>query len=169
MIGLNKYTSSQLNELGRGQVSNTQLKRRGEEIQRVLKSLGADRFDLVLPETHALPGIIHLDEHIIGIVYGKYKLQSSPQAGRGALVATDSRVLLVDKKPLFEKIDELTYQVISGVTYSRVGVAGTVTLHTRMGDIAVRTFNHACASSFVEAVESIIFKKGNYDEKPAKQ
>ncbi|MBC7546780.1 PH domain-containing protein [Candidatus Saccharibacteria bacterium] len=131
---------------------------RAEEIDRVLKSLGADRYDLLLPETHTLASILHPDEQIIGIVYGKYRIQNNPQSGRGALVATSNRVLLIDKKPLFEKIDEMTYQVISGVTYSKVSIAGTVTLHSRVGDIAIRTLNHKCARSFLEAIEARVLK-----------
>jgi hypothetical protein len=158
MIQLNEYSRSQMDEIKREQAKHELLKTRSKEIDDVLKSLGADTYDFLLPETHALPYIIHPDELIEGIVYGKYKMQNNPQTGRGALVATNQRVLLIDKKPLYEKVAELAYQVISGVTYSRAGLAGTVTLHTRMGDIGVRTLNHACAASFVEAVEAITFK-----------
>ncbi|MBC7708253.1 PH domain-containing protein [Polaromonas sp.] len=123
-----------------------------------LKALGAVAYDLLLPETQALPHLIHGDEQILGIVYGKYKMHINAQKGRGALVATNHRILLVDKKPLFEKVDELAYRVVSGVTYVSVGLTGTVTLHTRMGDISVRTFNHDCANTFVKAVETSIFE-----------
>jgi hypothetical protein len=120
-----------------------------------LKALGADEFDLMLPETHALLDIVHGDETIIGIVYGRYKQNNAEHAsGRGVLVATDRRILLVDKKPMFLKCDELSYNVVSGVSYSKAGIAGTVTVHSRTGDISIRTYNSKCAGLFVEAIET---------------
>lgn len=119
-----------------------------------LQALGADDFDLLLPETHALLDIIHADETVIGIVYGRYKQNNTEHAsGRGILVATNNRLLLVDKKPMFLKCDELSYNVISGVSYSKGGIAGTATIHSRTGDISIRTYNSKCANIFVEAIE----------------
>jgi hypothetical protein len=131
-----------------------------DQIKAELVALGADHYDLWLPETHRLATIIHTDERIIGIVYGHYKEAIQKIEGRGALVATTQRVLLLDKKPLFEKYDEINYGVISAVSYASAGFAGTVVLHTRMGDIDVRTLNKKCANSFVEAIESKIFLIG---------
>ncbi|GEM_PF-3343634 len=54
--------------------------------------------------------------------------------------------------------DELSYWAVSGVTYSRVGLMGSVTLHSRLGDIQVRTLNQRCAMSFVRSVESKLFE-----------
>ena len=109
---------------------------------------------MLLPETQALAKILTVDEVILGIIYGKYR-QNSPEAshGRGAIIATDRRVILLDKKPLFIKCDELSYSVISGINYSKAGLSGTVTLHSRTGDISIRTFNSDCAAIFVKAIE----------------
>jgi hypothetical protein len=123
-----------------------------------LRSLGAVAYDLWLPESHALPNILHQDEQVWGVVYGRYTHTSRLETGRGMLVATDQRLLLIDKKPLFVKCDEIAYGVISAITYIKAGVAGTVTVHTRMGDINVRTFNQRCARIFVEAIEGKIFR-----------
>jgi hypothetical protein len=123
--------------------------------------LGADQYDLWLPETHRLAAIIHATEQIVGIVYGHYTLANDKITGRGALVATSQRLLLLDKKPMFEKRDEISYGVVSAVSYVKAGIGGTVVLHTRIGDISVRTLNKACARSFVEAIESKLFIKGD--------
>lgn len=124
-----------------------------------LRELGVDSYDFLLPETHALPSIIHAGEQIIGIVYGRYKHSGiDPSQGRGALVATTSRILLIDKKPMFLKCDELSYSIVSGISHTRVGLAGTITLHTRAGDIQTRTFNKKCADTFVAAIETVCFK-----------
>jgi hypothetical protein len=120
-----------------------------------LKRLGAVKYDLWLPETHALMSFMHPDEVLEGIVYGRYHQAQFSEAlvGRGALVVTNERVMLLDKKPAFVRCEEITFRVVSGVRYSRAGFAGTVTLNTRIGDIEVRTFNEACAKSFVAAIE----------------
>ncbi len=131
-----------------------------QKILTALTQLGAEWYDMQLPETHLLPQLIHLDEQILGVVYGRYHQENGVKVGRGVLVATNDRVLLVDKKPLFLRCDEFSYFVVSGVTYSKAGIAGTVVLHTRVGDIHVRTFNQRCAQKFVVAIEEQVLAKG---------
>ena len=113
-----------------------------------LKANGADVYDLYLPETHYLPNLIHLDEHIKGSVYGRY------DTGRGALIATDQRVLFIDKKPMFLHYDELSFLIIGGLTFTKSGFIGKVTLHTRLGDFSLRTFNLKNAENFVDYIEA---------------
>jgi hypothetical protein len=125
------------------------------DMKKEIRKLGADRFDLMLPETHALLDIVHDDEAIVGIVYGVYQQNNAEHtSGRGVLVATDRRVLLIDKKPIFLKCDELSYNVVSGISYSKAGIAGTITIHSRTGDISIRTYNATCGDTFVKAIEA---------------
>lgn len=123
-----------------------------------LKRLGADRYDMLLPETRSLPGILVAGEALEGVVYGRYRQTDKP-AGRGVLVATDRRVILIDHKPLFLSASEISYDVVSGVAQSRTGFMDTVTLSTRMGNVSIRTFNRHCAASFVHAIEVHIFSR----------
>lgn len=133
------------------------LKFHRERIEDRLRELGADQYDLLLPETHTLPLVIRPSEVITSIVYGRYK-QSNGAIGRGALVATDSRVILVDKKFLSLRCDEIAYGAVTAITYNKVGPTATITLHTRLGDINMRTFNWKCAQSFIADLESSIFR-----------
>jgi hypothetical protein len=149
----------QLYAMGADPISHNQ------RIMQELQALGAVKYDMWLPETHALPEIIHPNEHLKGVVYGRYKQKgrygqeaSTLSKGRGMLMVTDKRVLFLDKKPMFTRFDEIPQEIISGVTYTKVGFAGTVALHTRAGDFTVRTFNERCAKAFVEAIESICFE-----------
>lgn len=112
-----------------------------------LRVNGAVAYDLWLPETYYLPHIIHDDEHIMGTVYGRYK------GGRGVLIATTERILFLDKKPGWLRCDEVTFPMIHGVTRTRIGPIGNVTLHTKQGDYALRTFNQKNAENFVGYVE----------------
>lgn len=126
-----------------------------------LKQIGANKFDMRLPETYALPYIIRADENIQGIIYGRYQLRDtgttsarSPNIGRGVLLVTNHRVLFLDKKPSYLHYDEIPLDLISGITFTKAGIASRVQLHTRMGDYTVRTFNHHCATIFMHAIEA---------------
>ena len=155
-IALNDITPTKMQ---RQQMNNDLFKLHEIRVHKELKELGAVQYDLLLPETRALPFIIHPEERITGIVFGRYRRESAAMMkGRGALVATDRRMILVDKKPLFLRYDEIGYHVVSGVSYTSVGISGTVTLHTRVGDVNVRTFNKSCADTFVKAVEKRVFE-----------
>lgn len=156
LIGFNDKQLIKMNEpyMFDGFVKYTQ-----DDINDRLRRLGAVAYDIWLPETHSLPYILREGERIEGIVYGKYKQTSGGtlSEGRGALVVTNQRILLIDKKPLFLKYDELSRAIVTGVTYARAGIAATVILHTRAGDIHVRTMNKKCATTFVAAVENECF------------
>lgn len=125
-----------------------------EDVVQRLRELGAVWYDLILPETRYLPTVIHPDETILGVVYGRYRRSVNATIGRGILVATDQRLLLVDRKPLFTNVDEFAYDAVGGVNYSHAVLAGTVTVHAAGGDIKLRTFNDKCAHIFTGAVEN---------------
>lgn len=128
-----------------------------------LKRLGASQYNLWLPETHNLEYIVHPGESIKGIIYGHYTQKSGQQAtlnGRGMLVVTNKRVIFVDKKPLYVRFDQITFGIISGITYAKAGIASAnVTLRTRTGDYTFRTFNLKSAKNFIDSIEEICFGK----------
>lgn len=116
-------------------------------IKRELKQLGLSGFGQFSTESRYLPRIIHPDENIGGVLYGKHK------DGLAMLVATDRRVIFLDKKPLFIQEDDITFYVVSGVTYTHAGFGSTVTLHTRIKDYTIRTLNRKTAEKFVTFIE----------------
>jgi hypothetical protein len=128
-------------------------------IEKRLKELGADAYDMKLPETRTLPLVLQPAEQIIGVVYGRYQLENDMSVGRGVLLATDKRIMLLDKKPMFVRNDDIAYETVNGITYTRVNFGSTITLHAREGDITIRTFNQKCARSFVRAIEQDIFNR----------
>lgn len=156
------FATNQLQEAYRQRIMQGFARWQHAHLKTALQQLGADRYDLSLPETRLLPLVLKPAEQIQGIVYGRYRYCKPDEtiASRGALVATDRRVLLLDRKPLFVHCDEIAYRVVSGIAYSRVGLAGTVTLHTRIGDISLHTFNKRCARDFSEAIETRLFSAG---------
>lgn len=123
---------------------NTQSKRIHEE----LVAAGMTKYGLLKRESAHLPDIIHADEHIHGVVYGLVERDSA------MIVATDKRILYLDHKIMFQKTDELSYDVVSGVSYNYQGRFAGIVLHTRLGDFKLRFVNRTCAKWFVKYIET---------------
>lgn len=119
-----------------------------QRIREELKKVGVSSYGLVKAESRYLPHIIHQNEKIGGVVYGWY------ENGMAMIVATDKRVIFLDKKPLFTTKDELTYDVVSGVRIDVGALYTSATLHTRVRDYSLRYVNPGCARIFVKYIEN---------------
>ncbi len=124
-----------------------------------LKAAGATRHGLAKPEAKELPRILHEDEHVGGVVYGQVGSGNSAM-----LVATDQRVVFLDKRPLFMSADEITYDAVSGVKSNAAGPFLSVVLHTRIGDYSLRYVNAKCAAKFVKFIDDKRLKKSFYNQ-----
>lgn len=119
----------------------------GERVKKELLKAGVTKYGLLKGEARHLPAIIKQGERIHGVVYGR------TENGSAMIVATDKRVLYLDHRILFSKSDELSYDVVSGVSHNeQAGYAGIV-LHTRLGDFRLRFVNLTCAKRFVKYIE----------------
>lgn len=124
-----------------------------EIINKELAAAGVTWFGMKKFAIRYLPKIVHNDEHIMGIVYGRYRDKSgSSNWNEGMLIATDLRIVFLDHKPGYTNTDELTYDVVSGIT-TTTALFSAVTLHTRLGDYKIRFANTKCASIFTRYVE----------------
>lgn len=112
-----------------------------------LKVAGMTAYGLGKIESRYLPNLIHEDEHIGGVIYGQN------EGGSAMLVATNKRIIFLDRKPMFTTTDELTYDVVSGLRHDSSGFLHTVVLHTRIGDYKLRYVNKNCAKRFVAYIE----------------
>jgi len=126
-------------------------------VKKELRDAGLRGTGLMRLESRYLPHIIHPDEHIGGAI-GGYN-----DNGFAMLVATDRRIIFLDKKPLFIEEDEVTYNVVSGVKFTHAGFGSIVTLHTRIKDYALRTLNQKAALNFVEYIESRSLEREDMD------
>lgn len=126
-------------------------------VREELKKAGVGAVGFKTSESKEIAKIINDDEHIGGVVYGRY------ENGIAWLVATDQRVLFIDKKPLFTTSDELTYDVVSGVKSTQAGPFTGIILHTRVADYAMRYVSPKCARIFVKFIEKRRLKSGQYD------
>ena len=135
-----------------------------------LTKVGVSSYGQSKMSSHFLPQVIHEDEHIMGCVYGR------GIHGRAMLIATDKRVIYLDRKPMYTSTDELTYDVVSGVRRSTQTLFSAVELHTRIGNYLLRYVNPDCARIFVEYIEkrvehlsSLSKKEGGTLPKPVTQ
>jgi hypothetical protein len=124
-----------------------------QRVFKELKNVGVTWYGMLKFAPHYLPKIIHNDEHIMGAVYGRYTDKAGANNwNEGMLVATDLRVIFLNHKPGYTKIDEMTYDVVSGVSMTTAGFSA-VSLRTRLGDYKFRFANKRCSEIFVEYVE----------------
>ena len=125
-----------------------------ERIRKRLKEVGVTWYGMMKFATHYLANVIHEDEHIGGVVYGRYKSEKgTAPLNEGMLIATDRRVVFLDHKPGFTDTKEITYDVVSGIQKTTALFSGVI-LKTRLGDYTMRFTNNRCANIFIEYVES---------------
>ncbi|MDZ7786420.1 MAG: pyridoxamine 5'-phosphate oxidase family protein [Candidatus Saccharibacteria bacterium] len=127
-------------------------------VRRELKAAGVTPYGFLKLSTRYVPEVVQLDERIGGAVYGWGIV-----GGSAVLIATDRRILFIDKKPFFQTTDELTYDIVSGVKIHTGGPFCTVILHTRRNDYRLRYVNEDCARNFVKFIEQRRIHPGRYD------
>ena len=128
-----------------------------------LTAAGMTSYGHLKSSSRYLHHFIHNDERICGVTYGRYA------GGTALLVATDRRIVFLDKKPLFTSSDELSYESVSGVKYSVAGFFGSITLHTKLGNYQLRYVNKNATGQFVRYIESRIeTRPGSTDVSSAK-
>lgn len=134
-------------------------KEKAARIREELKAAGMTRYGLTKMATRELPRVIHDDEHIGGVIYGKVGGASSAM-----LVATDKRVIYIDRRAMFTATDELTYDVVSGIKVTSSGPVTSVLLHTRVNEYSLHYVNPKCAQIFTSYIEKKRLEGGSYNE-----
>lgn len=110
----------------------------------------------------SLPRVLMADEKIERIIYGIYP------GGPALLVATDRRLLLIDKAPLKLIVEDFTYDSISSVECITGLCTSIVRVHTRAQNIEFRYVNKQHAQDFTEYLEKIVmaFEYSHQEYKP---
>lgn len=117
------------------------------DVIRELAQAGVTTYGLLKAESRYLPKILHKGEHIQAVIYGQHHSNSA------MLIATDERVIYLDKKPMATFLDEVTYDVVSGIELDIHTFFATVTLHTAVTNYVIRFVNIRCADNFVDYIE----------------
>lgn len=119
-----------------------------QKIKQELRELGMTGNDLWRSGSAYLARIIQPSETAKGIVY------QYDESGSTILLATDQRIIFLEQKTLYISEDEVSYETVTGISYTRFGQQLTVVLHTDTQDFMVRTTAHAGAEEFLRYAES---------------
>jgi general stress protein 26 len=130
-----------------------------DSISKELENAGVTHSRIHPFTNNYLPKVINDDEHIHAAVFGRRK-ESEGFFGfvEGVLVATNQRVIFLDHRPGYTTMDEITYDVISGVNISATIFSSSVTLFTKVLDYKISFVNHAAATQFAKYIEGRITK-----------
>ncbi len=115
-----------------------------------LKKVGVSKYGLFKAETAELPNIIAKDEVIYGCIYGQYG------EGSGMIVATDRRIIFLDKKPMHLLLEEMTFDKIIDIGADWQPLFSRVTINGRAVKYVFRYVNTKCARIFVNYLETAV-------------
>jgi len=123
---------------------------RKQQVRQELRRAGLNWLDMLTIETHYIHNLIHPNEHIQAAVCGRSNLGALP----ALIIATNLRVIYLHRIPLFMTMDEISYDLVTGISYNKIGPwYAAVTLHTRNGDYELTFVNLHAANKFVETME----------------
>lgn len=130
-------------------------------VREELKSVGVTWYGLQKFAIRHLPEYIEPNEHIKGAVYGRYADdEGSIKLNAGLLVATNKRVIFLDHKPGYTRMDKIAYNVIGGVELSSA-LKSSVELRTSAGNYVISYANTMCAKTFVNYVDKQLMRTNN--------
>jgi hypothetical protein len=86
-------------------------------------------------EIRELNHILEKDEHVHHCAFGFY------QGGSGILVATNNRILLVDKRPFYLNIEDFRYEQISKTVLLTQFLQGTIYIQSRIKKLVFRSIS----------------------------
>lgn len=107
-----------------------------ESVREQLKKLHINTESWGRSEYRELPGILLPDEEIYECVNGMY------EAGFALLVATNVRVLLIDRKPLnYLTVEDLRFDMINEIDYSHRLIGAQIDISAGSHDLVFRSYN----------------------------
>lgn len=119
-----------------------------QSIQAQLKRLGFSSISWGKTEVDELPSIILPEEVIYECVNGIY------EAGFCLLVATNFRVLLVDKKPMnYLTVLDLRFDMINEIEYSHRLIGAQITIITGLKTLRFRSYNKTRLRKLIDHVQ----------------
>ena len=101
-------------------------------------------------EVRELRKILKPGEVIVHCAHGYY------HGGSGLLIATNERLLLIDKRPFYLNLEEMKYQNIKGVDVAQHLLTATISLHSGYQNIRFKSVSDARLKMIAEYVEEEI-------------
>lgn len=128
-------------------------------IQHELRKAGVSRYGMTKLAVRYLHNVIDNNEHIGGVVYGRYADNGGViTLNAGLLAATDKRIIFLDHKPGYTRTDDIPYDTIGEIELT-TAVFSTVTLFAGAAIYKIRFANNNCARKFVRYVEKMRLAK----------
>lgn len=107
-----------------------------QSVEQQLKRLKFNMHAWGQAEVRELPNILLPDEEVYELVNGMY------EGGFALLVATDVRVLLIDKKPLnFLTVDDLRFDMINELDYSHRMIGAQISISAGSMNLKFKSYN----------------------------
>jgi Bacterial PH domain len=116
-------------------------------VEAQLKAIGCNFRYLGRPEIRELEHIIMPGEEISQCVNGQY------EGGTALLCATNHRLLLIDKKPLYLTIEDIRYNMIAEVGYSHRLLDATIRIFTTSKSLNFTTMSRARLRKILNIVQ----------------
>ncbi len=116
-------------------------------VKQQLEKIDADSSLWCRAERRELPRIMFEGEQINHLINGRWS------GGFATLVATDQRVLLIDKKPLYLTLEDIRYDMISDVMFNNRLINATLLLGTLNKTITFMSFNQHKLREFTNFVQ----------------
>jgi len=118
-----------------------------KSVERQLKKIDANYKFWGRPEIVELSKILMEDEKIAQCVNGTY------EGGVALFCATDHRVLLVDKKPMYLTIEDIRYDMISDINYNYRLLSSTLQIMTGVKTLQFSAWSHHRLRSMMSYVQ----------------
>lgn len=128
-----------------------------ERVKKELRDAGIAGISMARLSSGYVPKVIHSDEHIRAAVYG-HRREAKGIFGYevGLLIATDQRVLYIVHRPGFTTLDEMQYDLVSGVSLVNAGLFASITLHTSIANYVLSFVRPKSANHFVTTIEKTL-------------
>lgn len=130
-----------------------------KRVRNELRQSGIAAIGMLRFSSNYVPRIIRDDEHILAAVYGHRRMGVGIFAYEvGLLIATDKRVLYIVHRPGFTTLDEMNYELVSGVNLMRGGLFASVTLYSGITNYVLSFARPRAAQHFVRIIEEQLSK-----------
>lgn len=123
-----------------------------QEVERRLADAGLRNRYWGKPEVRELQHVILPDETVAHALLGRY------EGGTALLVATDRRLLLVDKKPMFLNLQDVRYDTVAEVDYYARLIDATVVIRTINKLLRFTSFRQANLRKLVSSVQEQVME-----------
>lgn len=99
-------------------------------------------------EYHELQNLLRPGEHVIEAAFGFY------QGGSGLIIATNHRIVLIDKRPFFLNTEEVRYEDLASISIARKLMHATIEVHGNTFLIQFSSLSDAVLRKIAEYAKS---------------